>query len=95
MLRIVHSRVAAMNFEDKQKGRRVRYRYSDRLIRSERHHWASVNYSLQPVKHGYVKKATDWPWVSAHEYLEARGREWLAQIWTAYSVNNYGQGWDD
>ena len=85
-----------MNFQQWQKGRKVWYRYSDRLIRSERHHWASVNYiHYNPVKHGYVKKATDWPWVSAHEYLEAHGREWLAQTWTAYPVKDYGKGWDD
>ena len=96
-LRIVHSHVAAaMNFQQGQKGRKVWYRYSDRLIRSERHYWASVNYiHYNPVKHGYVKKATDWPWVSAHEYLEAHGREWLAQTWTAYPVKDYGKGWDD
>jgi len=96
-LRIVHSRVAAaMNFQQGQKGRKVWYRYSDRIIRNERHHWASVNYvHYNPVKHGYVKKATDWPWVSAHEYLEAHGREWLAQIWTAYPVKDYGKAWDD
>jgi putative transposase len=94
---VVHSRVAAaMNFQQGEKGRKVWYRYSDRLIRSERHHWASVNYvHYNPVKHGYVKKATDWPWVSVHEYLEAHGREWLAQTWTAYSLKDYGQGWDD
>jgi REP-associated tyrosine transposase len=95
-LRIVHSRVAAaMNLEQGEKGRKVWYRYSDRRIRSARH-WASVNYvHYNPVKHGYVKKATDWSWVSAYEYLEAHGCEWLAQTWTEYPVKDYGQGWDD
>jgi putative transposase len=69
-LRVVHSRVAtAMNYRQAQRGRKVWYRYSDR------HHWATVNYvHCNPVKHGYVKKTTDWPWVSAHQYLEVHGR---------------------
>ena len=51
--RIVHSRLAtAMNVEHAQKGRKVWYRYSDRLIRNERHHWAFVNYiHYNPGKH--------------------------------------------
>ena len=54
-----------------------------------------MNYiHYDPVKHGCVKEATDWPWVSAHEYLEEHGREWLAQTWTG-APKNYGQGWDD
>ena len=96
-LRIVHSRLAtAMNVKQAQKGRKVWYRYSDRLIRNERHHSASVNYiHCNPVKHRYVRKSTDWPWVSLHHYLEAQGRKWLAEKWTAYPVKDYGQGWDD
>jgi putative transposase len=80
-LRIVHSRLAmATNVKHARKGRKVWYRYSDRLIRNERHHWASVNYiHYNPVKHRYVRKSTDWPWVSLHHYLEAQGRKWLAE----------------
>ena len=41
MLRIVHSRLAAaMNFQQGQKGA-ASGRYSNRLIRGDRHHWAS------------------------------------------------------
>ncbi|MBM3802825.1 MAG: hypothetical protein FJW26_11025 [Acidimicrobiia bacterium] len=96
-LRRVHGRVAAaVTLQRREMGRRVWYRYSDRRIRSERHHWASVNYlHYNPVKHGYVKKASDWPWVSVHEYLKAHGRQWLAETWTAYPIRDYGKHWDD
>ena len=96
-LRIVHSRIAtAMNSQQGQRGRKVWYRYSDRLIRNEAHHWASFNYiHYNPVKHGYVKRSTEWPWISAHEYLEERSREWMAHVWKEYPVKDYGRGWDD
>lgn len=97
VLRIAHSRIATtMNYQQGQPGRKVWYRYSDRFIRSERHHWASFNYiHYNPVKHGYVSRITDWPWVSAHEYMSEQGREWMTRTWRAYPIKDYGKGWDD
>jgi putative transposase len=69
VLRLLHSRVATdINGRHRKRGRRVWYRFSDRFIRSERHHWATVNYiHYNPVKHGYVdrpigeyRKGWDW-----------------------------------
>jgi putative transposase len=48
-----------------------------------------------PVHHGYVKKWTDWPYTSAHEFLKAVGREKAAEIWCKYPPLDYGKGWDD
>ena len=95
-LRLLHSRVAtAINGRHRQRGRRVWYRFSDRLIRSERHHWATVNYiHFNPVKHGYVDRMGEWPWSSVHDYLETQGQDWAADVWKAHPVGDYGKGWD-
>ena len=54
VLRLLRSRVATDIYgRHHQQGRRVWYRYSDRMIRSAGHHWATVNYiHYNPVKHG-------------------------------------------
>ena len=45
VLRLLHSRTAtAINGRHRQRGRKVWYRFSDRLIRNERHYFATVNY---------------------------------------------------
>ncbi len=95
-LRKLHSRLATqVNSRQEQRGRRVWYRYSDRQIRNERHHFASLNYlHHNPVRHGYVAKMEHWPWSSVHEYLENEGREWLKRLWDAYPIPDYGKGWD-
>ena len=96
VLRLLHSRVATkINGRHRQRGRKVWYRFSDRFIRSERHHWASVNYlHYNPVKHGYVDRMTVWPWSSVHEYVEEHGKERILQTWKAYPIGDYGKGWD-
>jgi putative transposase len=96
VLRLLHSRMAtAINGRQHQRGRQVWYRFSDRLIRSERHHWATVNYiHFNPVKHGYVDRPEDWPWSSVHTYVATYGESWIAQTWAAYPIGDYGKGWD-
>lgn len=45
-------------------------RYWEHLIRDERDHalhWDYVHYN--PVKHGYVARASDWPHSSIHRYI--------------------------
>ncbi len=95
-LRLLHSRIAtSINGRHKQRGRKVWYRFSDRLIRSENHYWATVNYiHCNPVKHGYVDKMTEWPWSSVHEYIVRFGQAWFERTWNTYPVGNYGKGWD-
>jgi len=96
ILRLAHSRVAtAINGRHHQRGRQVWYRFSDRMIRSERHLWASVNYAhFNPVKHGYVDRMSDWPWSSIHTYLETYEEEQMAHIWKSYPIRDFGKGWD-
>jgi len=96
VLRLLHSRVAtSINGRHRQRGRRVWYRFSDRLIRSERHHWASINYlHYNPIKHGYVDRMTVWPWSSIHEYVKEHGKERVLQTWKAHPLGDYGKEWD-
>jgi putative transposase len=93
----VHGRSSfEWNKADKAQGRKIWYRYSDRLIRSERHYYTTLNYiHYNPVKHGLVASPYDWQWSSVHWYLEEYGRDWLRDLWRRYPVRDYGQKWDD
>lgn len=86
----------AWNKEDACQGRKVWFRYTDRMMRSEQHYYTTLNYiHYNPVKHGWVKSPYDWKENSVHWYLKYNGREWLQDLWSSYPVRNYGQGWDD
>jgi putative transposase len=94
--RLHNGKSTQWNREDRSPGRKVWHRFSDRKIRSEGHYYASLNYiHANPVKHGYVEKANDWPWSSLHVYLEEFGRDVLMDWWKRYPVGDYGRGWDD
>jgi putative transposase len=96
-IRTLHSGIATQwNREDQTARRKIWYRFSDRVIRNERHYFAALNYiHANPVKHGYVKRADEWPDSSVHEYLEKWGREYLVELWQNYPVGEMGKGWDD
>ncbi|NLF07675.1 MAG: transposase [Pirellulaceae bacterium] len=84
-----------MNGNDGTRGRRVWYRCMDRCMRSEAHYYTTLNYiHNNPIKHGYARKWTDWPYSSIHWYLSTKGREWLLDAWRSYPVLNYGDKWD-
>jgi putative transposase len=93
----LHGRTAReWNQAEQMAGRTIWHRCADRAMRSERHYWATVNYiHNNPVHHGYVAQWTDWPFSSAHEYLESIGREKAREIWLEHPVLDYGAGWDD
>jgi len=45
-------------------------RYWEHTIRDERDFEAHVNYvHINPVKHGYAKRAVDWPYSTLHRYI--------------------------
>ena len=47
-------------------------RFWEHAITSERDYYAHLDYvHLNPVKHGLVKRAVDWPYSSFHRYLAA------------------------
>jgi hypothetical protein len=84
-----------MNREDNARGRKVWFKCSDRLMRSEAHFWTSVNYiHHNPVKHGYVRKWQEWPYSSAPWYLLTHGRKWVLERWKAFPLKGYGDKWD-
>lgn len=84
------------NGEEGCRGRKVWFNVSDRLIRSERHFWTTVNYiHHNPVRHLYVRRWAEWPYSSAQEFLEKVGREKAADIWREYPLRDHGKGWDD
>ncbi len=83
------------NREDHTPGRTVWYRFVDRRIRSDRHYWATLNYiHFNPVKHGYVQQADQWPCSSIHVYLSEYGPEALHDIERRYPILDYGKKWD-
>ncbi len=54
-------------------------RYWEHLIRDERDLQLHVDYiHFNPVKHGYVKRAVDWPYSSLHRYVR---QGWLPADW--------------
>lgn len=84
------------NQEDQQPGRKIWYRYTDRMIRSERHYYTTLNYlHYNPVKHGYADSPYNWEQSSVSWYLQNLGREYLRDCWVRYPVQDYGKGWDD
>ncbi len=95
-LRRVHARMAySLNKRDGTVGRRMWYRFSDRLIRNERHYYTTLNYiHYNPTRHGYVQKPLEWECSSAHWYLEHYSIDWLRDVWRKYPVRDYGKGWD-
>ena len=95
-LRRVHARTAVeLNRREGIQGRQVWYRYTDRLIRNDRHFYTTLNYiHHNPTKHGHVPKPLEWLCSSVHWYLEHEGIEWLRDAWREYPVKDYGQGWD-
>jgi putative transposase len=92
----LHNRTSTRwNREDGTAGRKVWFRHCDRDIRSERHFWVTLNYiHANPVKHGYVRRAYEWPWSSVHFYEEKWGRAALRELWREYPVRSYGNKWD-
>ncbi|MBK6749289.1 MAG: transposase [Pyrinomonadaceae bacterium] len=92
----LHGRTSrTWNQEDGEVGRKVWCNYFDREMKSDRHYWASLNYiNNNAVQHEYVEHWQEWPYSSAHIYLEEFGREEAARIWRDYPVLDYGKGWD-
>ncbi len=93
----LHGRTShTWNKEEGTQGRHCWHRATDRAMRGEGHFWATTNYiHHNPVRHGYVARWTEWPWSSAHEYLNEIGKDEAAVKWKTFPVLQYGDGWDD
>lgn len=96
-LGLFHGRTSFVwNREEGTRGRSNFYRCVDRAMRSEKHQWVTVNYiHHNPVHHGYTTQWQDWPWSSAHDWLEHHGREHMTRLWRDHPLLDYGRGWDD
>jgi putative transposase len=77
--------------------RRVWYKFSDRMIRSEKQLHQTFNYiHYNPIKHGYANDYYEWPWSSYKLYEESKGSNWLQEQWKSNALpEEFGQGWDD
>ena len=67
-------------------------RYWEHLIRSQKdyqRHWDYIHFN--PVKHGHVGRAADWPYSSIHRYIRAGliGPDWGRHI--EDDDNDYGE----
>jgi len=84
------------NREENECGRKCWHCAAETVMKSEAHYWATLNYiHHNPVKHGYVKKWTEWPFSSAGAFLDSVGREKAEALWREYPIASYGKGWDD
>ncbi|MEM8677820.1 MAG: transposase [Planctomycetota bacterium] len=92
----LHGRTALeLNREDQSVGRRVWYRCADRVMRSERHFYTTLNYiHHSPVRHGCVRRWGDWPYSSFQAYLAKKGRAGLEELWREHPLRGYGAKWD-
>jgi putative transposase len=93
----VHGRTSReINLRMRTTGARRWYRFSDRMIRGDRHYFTSLNYiHFNPVKHGYVESPEEWASTSLHWYVEHWGHDAVEACWASYPVLAYGAGWDD
>lgn len=93
----MHGRLSRIwNIEDHAPGRQNWFGAVERMIRGERHYWATMNYiHNNPVRHRYVQRWKDWPYGSAVEFLENMDRAEVEELWREYPVLEYGDGWDD
>jgi putative transposase len=98
-LKYLHGKTSRQwNLEDNlTKKRRVWYKFSDRLMRSEKQLHQTFNYiHYNPIKHGYTNDIYEWPWSSFILYEESKGRDWLREKWKSNTPpEELGQGWDD
>ena len=83
-----------INKSRKRKGERGIWqrRYWEHLIRDENDFEKHVDYvHFNPVKHGYVKMAVDWPYSTIHEYIM---KNLLDRHW-GYDKNDIGMGYGE
>ena len=70
LIQYFHSESAkALNLMDSKKGRRVWYQYWDKCLTYEASYYARLNYvNNNPVRHGLVPVASQYPFCSAPEF---------------------------
>ncbi len=67
-------------------------RYWEHLIRNENDFEKHVDYiHYNPVKHGYVEQAVDWPYSTIHDYI----RQGLLDRYWGYDKQSDGKGFGE
>ena len=98
-LKYLHGKTSGQwNLEDNlTEKRHVWYKFSDRLMRSEKQLNLTFNYiHYNPIKHGFSDDIYEWPWSSFNLYEESNGRDWLREQWKSNTPpEELGRGWDD
>ncbi len=79
------SRSGSSNVSRKAKGERDVWqrRYWEHMIRDERDFRVHLDYiHYNPVKHGFVARATDWPWSTLRDWIDRGAYEpsWGADV---------------
>ena len=70
-------------------------RFWEHTIRDEEDYEAHMNYiHINPVKHGYVEKARDWPYSTFHRYVELGiyPEDWSSEPALELGVSEPGYG---
>jgi len=82
LIRSLHAKTAAiLNRMDGTPGRRVWDNYWDTCITHERSYWARLHYvHTNPVRHGLVKDAEDYPFCSYRWFVEQAEEEFRRQV---------------
>lgn len=77
-------------------GRKVWHRFSDRVVRNDRHYATCLHYVfMNPVKHGYVDDALAWEWSNLGDFIRENGEERFGQLRRDYPLKGFGRGWND
>jgi putative transposase len=82
LIRQIHSKTAVeLNKQDGTPGRKVWYNYWDTCITHETSYFARMHYvHLNPVKHGLVENAEDYPFCSYRWFLEKADDEFRESV---------------
>jgi len=98
-LKFLHGKTSRQwNLEDNlTEKRRVWYKFSDRLMRSEKQLQQTFNYiHYNPLKHGFTDDIYEWSWSSIGLYEDSQGRDWLRAHWKSNPPpEELGRGCDD
>jgi len=59
-------------------------------LQNEADYYRHLNYIHQnPVKHELVKKMSAYQWSSIHQFVKAKGREWVIDCFRSYPIIDF------
>lgn len=78
-----HSTAVEVNRKDDTLNRKVWYQFWDTCITSHTSYLARLNYVHQnPVKHGVVQKASQYPWCSAYKFENQASPSFVKSVYS-------------